>query len=231
MQKKRNWGAVIYPESAPEDWREILKLKGISFAVSPLHDKDVNPTGESKKPHYHIILSFPGPTTDKTVNTILQEELNQPIAIPLESVRGYYRYFTHKDNPEKFQYDDKEIELYNGFDVTDVLNAFEVFQCLKSIQLLIIENEILEYSDLLDYLLVEDLSELWNVASSHTLLLNSYITSKRHKLEVEAKLNKSKSKKEKDTTSHNVYYVKFLFLRKNYYNRYDYLCYKKHFLL
>ena len=32
MLKKRNWGAVVYPESAPEGWKEILKLKGISWA-------------------------------------------------------------------------------------------------------------------------------------------------------------------------------------------------------
>ena len=85
MIKKRNWGAVIYPESAPEDWKEILKLKGLTFAVSPLHDKDIDPTGEKKKPHYHIIICFPGPTTDTTVNQIMKE-LNQPIAIPLEKV-------------------------------------------------------------------------------------------------------------------------------------------------
>lgn len=184
MIKKRNWGAVVYPESAPSDWKEILKLKGISFAVSPLHNLDINPTGEIKKAHYHIIMSFSGPTTDKTVNDIMKE-LNQPIAIPLESVRGYYRYFTHKDNPEKYQYDSTDIELFNGFDVTDILNGFEVFQYLKEIQILIIENDILEYSDLLDYLLQNDFMELWNVASSHTLFLNTYITSKRHKLEKE----------------------------------------------
>lgn len=182
MIKKRNWGAVVYPESAPSDWIDILKLKGITFAVSPLHNKDINPTGEPKKAHYHIILCFSGPTTDKTVNDILQE-INQPRAIPLESVKGYYRYMTHKDNPEKYQYDPTEIQLFNGFDVTDVLNGFEVFQILKEIQILIIENDILEYSDLLDYLMEKDFMEHWNVASSHTLFLNSYITSKRHKLE------------------------------------------------
>ena len=136
----------------PDDWKEILKLKGLTFAVSPLHDRDINPTGEPKKPHYHIILCFAGPTTAKTVNEIMSE-LNQPIAIPLESVRGYYRYFTHMDNPEKYQYNSKDIELFNGFDVADVMNSFEVFECLKSIQLLIIENDITEYSDLLDFLL------------------------------------------------------------------------------
>ncbi len=181
MIKKRNWGAVIYPESAPEDWKEILKLKGISFACSPLHDKDINPTGEPKKEHYHIVMCFPGPTTDKTVNDIMKE-LNQPIAIALESVRGYYRYLTHKDNPEKYQYNEDEIELYNGFDVSDVLNSFEVFQCLKQIQAIVIDNNILEYSMLMDFLVTTDQMELWNVACSHTLFLNTYITSKRNQI-------------------------------------------------
>lgn len=186
MIKKRNWGAVIYPESAPKDWQEILKLKGISFAVSPLHDKDINPTGEPKKEHYHVVMCFSGPTTDKTVNDIMKE-LNQPIAIPLESVRGYYRYLTHKDNPEKYQYNEEEIKLYNGFDVSDVLNSFEVFTLLKEIQFIILENDIEEYSDLMDFLLQEEKMEHYNVACSHTLFLNSYITSRRHKYEKEVK--------------------------------------------
>lgn len=182
MIKKRNWGAVIYPDSAPEDWKEQLKLKGLTFAVSPLHDKDINPTGEEKKPHYHIVICFGSPTTYNNVKSIT-DEFNQPIPVALESVRGYYRYFTHKDNPDKYQYNENEIELYNGFDVTDVLNNFEVYQYLKEIQILILENEIEEYVDLMDFLMAHDLMELWNVASSHTLFLNTYITSKRHKKE------------------------------------------------
>ncbi len=178
--KKRNWAAVIYPESAPENWKEILKLKGISWACSPKHDKDIDPTGEPKKEHYHVIFSFGSPTTYNNVKSIT-DELNQPIPIPLESVRGYYRYFVHKDNPDKYQYNESEIELYNGFDVCDVLNSFEVFQSLKQIQSIVIENQIREYSVLMDLLLTTDQMELWNVACSHTLFLNSYITSKRNK--------------------------------------------------
>lgn len=182
--KKRNWAFVLYEESAPNDWREILLLKGLCFATSPIHDKDINPTGEVKKSHYHIILCFGSPTTFNNVKTIT-DELNQPIPIPLESVRGYYRYFTHRDNPEKYQYNECDIKLYNGFDVTDVLNSFEVFTILKTIQLLIIENNIIEYSDLMDFLLKNDKMEEWNVACSHTLFLNSYITSYRHKNTIE----------------------------------------------
>ena len=126
MIKKRNWGAVLYPESLPVNWLSILQLKGLPFAVSPLHDKDIDDEVSKtiKKPHYHIILCFPGPTTDKVVNDIIVKELGQPIAIPLESVGGYYRYFTHKDNPDKYQYDSTYIKLFNGFDVSDVLNNF-----------------------------------------------------------------------------------------------------------
>lgn len=195
--KKRNWAFVLYTESAPEDWREILKLKGLTFAVSPLHDKDINPDNTPKKPHYHIILVFGSPTTYNNVKSIT-DELNQPIPIPLESVRGYYRYFTHLDNPEKHQYDSTKIELYNGFDVTDVLNNFEVFQCLKTIQSLIQENNIFEYSELMDYLLYHEFLELWNVASSHTLFLNTYITSRRnkHKSYIEASMRKSIEREE-----------------------------------
>ena len=195
--KKRNWAFVLYIESAPEDWREILKLKGLTFAVSPLHDKDINPDNTPKKPHYHIILVFGSPTTYNNVKSIT-DELNQPIPIPLESVRGYYRYFTHLDNPEKYQYNSSEIEVYNGFDVTDVLNNFEVFQCLKTIQSLIQENNIFEYSELMDYLLSKDFMELWNVASSHTLFLNTYITSRRnkHKSDIEVSIRKSIEREE-----------------------------------
>ena len=195
--KKRNWAFVLYIESAPEDWREILKLKGLTFAVSPLHDKDINPDNTPKKPHYHIILVFGSPTTYNNVKSIT-DELNQPIPIPLESVRGYYRYFTHQDNPEKYQYNSNEIEVYNGFDVSDVLNSFEVFQCLKTIQALIQENEIFEYSELMDYLLYHEYLELWNVASSHTLFLNTYITSRRnkHKFDIEVSMRKSIEREE-----------------------------------
>ena len=61
--KKRYWAFVLYPESAPSDWRDIIQMTGLPFAVSPLHDKDLNADNTIKKAHYHIILCYPGPTT------------------------------------------------------------------------------------------------------------------------------------------------------------------------
>ena len=79
---------------------EQLQLSGAQFAISPLHDKDLNATGEPKKAHWHVIAVYGSPTTESNVKS-LTERLNAPKPIPLEQVRGYYRYLTHKDNPRR----------------------------------------------------------------------------------------------------------------------------------
>jgi hypothetical protein len=180
--KKRNWAFVLYPESAPADWLERLKLSGLMGAVSPLHDKDINADGEPKKAHYHIILVYAGPTSFNVVNALC-ESLNQPIPQPLESVRGYYRYLTHKDNPEKFQYSDSDIVTFGGFDYRDYveMTRSEVLKCIRAVQALIRDNDISEYSDLLDLLDDNDMTEEYDVASSHTMLFGKYIDSRRNK--------------------------------------------------
>ena len=88
--KKRNWAFVLYPESAPADWREQLQKTGLQCAISPLHDKDMNPDNTPKKPHYHVILTYSGPTSYNVVKA-LTDGFNQPIPQALEQVRGYYR--------------------------------------------------------------------------------------------------------------------------------------------
>ena len=94
-----------------------------------------------------------------------------------------YRYHLHLDNPEKHQYDDRDRRFYNGFDINkvDSLTYTEISKLLKEIQCFIQKEKIVEYSDLLDILLDNDLFELWDVARNHTILLNTYISSRRYK--------------------------------------------------
>lgn len=183
--KKRNWAFVVYPESAPSDWIEQLQQRGVVSAISPLHDKDLNATGEPKKAHWHVIVTYEGPTAQSVVER-LTELLNAPKPIPLEQVRGYYRYLTHKDNPEKAQYDEKDIQTLNGFDIRDFveMTKSEVNAKIRIIQKMIRELDFLEYADLLDYLQdEEELADEYDVAINHTILLNTYIKSRRYKRE------------------------------------------------
>lgn len=180
--KKRYWAFLLYPESAPTDWREQLQATGIQCAISPLHDKDINPDNTPKKAHYHIILCYEGPTTYSNV-AYLTSSLGQPIPQPLEQIRGYYRYLVHKDNPEKYQYNEWEITTINGFDIKDYLGltANQVVACLKEITYIIDDNNITEFSTLVRLLRDNDnMHELLDVATNKHTFLNTYITSKRH---------------------------------------------------
>lgn len=183
--KKRNWAFVLYPESAPADWREQLTKSGIQAAVSPLHDRDLNADGEAKKPHYHVILVYGNPTTYNNVKAFTNGKLGQTVPQPLEQVRGYYRYLTHADNPEKAQYSAGDIQLINGFDIRDFveMTKSEVTRYKRELLDFIRDNDLMEYADLLDVLLDggEATADLFEVASNHTLFLTKYIASRRYK--------------------------------------------------
>lgn len=180
--KKRNWAFVLYPESAPDDWRERLQATGLQCAISPLHNMDCDPTGEIKKAHYHVILCYSGPTSYNVVNNLC-ESLGQPRPIALEQVAGMYRYHLHLDNPDKYQYDDKDRSFINGFDISAYveLTRSEVDKIKKSIHMLIIDLDLTEYSDLMDYILDNGSSEEYSVASSHTIFFDRLLASRRHK--------------------------------------------------
>lgn len=187
--KSRIWACVGYPESLPGDWLDKLRDTGLQVAISPLHDKDVDPTGESKKPHYHVIFNYDGPTTYEHVKELC-DSLNMTIPIKLESLRGMYRYHLHLDNPEKYQYDDRDRILLGGFDSNSVnaLTKTEVDKYKNEILSFIEDNDIMEYCDLLTVLLSNGMNEMLNVASSHTLLFNTFITSRRHKRKTEVNI-------------------------------------------
>lgn len=183
--KKRNWAFVLYPESAPENWLEQLRETGLHCAISPLHDRDTNADGTPKKAHYHVILCYAGPTSYNVVKK-LTEHLRQPIPQPLEAVRGYYRYLTHEDNPEKAQYAKRDIKLLNGFDIREFveLTKTEVFKIKRDLIEFVMQNDIMEYSDLLEILLAggDSMADWLDVASSNTIFLVSYIKSRKFRV-------------------------------------------------
>lgn len=182
-KKARHWTLLVYPDSCPKNWKEILQQTGCEIAISPLHDKDINDemSDTLKKPHYHVIISYPNTTTYNNVKQ-LTKELNTTIPKDLKSVKGMYRYFTHMDNPDKYQYDSKEIQLINGFDdncVTELTYAQKKEiqrQIIKYIQ----EKNIKYYLDLINQL-AEDNLEWCNVALDNTLLFTAIIKSIKDK--------------------------------------------------
>ena len=179
--KSRYWAFIVYEDSIKENWENILEEKGLVFCISPLHDKDINPTGEKKKPHYHVLVEYEGPKTYKTIKEEICDEIGATIPKKVESIRGYYRYLTHQDNPEKAQYKEEEIRKYNGFKIE--LTTTETTLIKMKICNIIEEKDIREYNDLMIYI-KDTLGDIdyWEMASNHTYFFDKYITSRRHKI-------------------------------------------------
>lgn len=182
--KERYWTFVLYPESAKEDWKDYLQSLGLQVAVSPLHDKDINASGEQKKAHYHILLCFNGPTTYNRVLEITKV-LNATIPQRVLSCVGIVRYFTHKDNPEKYQYDEKDITVLNGLDIK-TFNDLTLSQTLtikKDIIQEINELKITSYYILVNmYAYDSSKRDYFQVVSSSPYFFSSYIKSRKEDL-------------------------------------------------
>jgi len=118
--RTRNFATVVYLDSAPSDWQEILQSFCVQSFISPYHDKDLNPTGEVKKSHYHVMMMY------DTVKTIEQatENFKKIGGVGCEiinSTRGYARYLCHLDNPEKQQYSQVDVKSICGADYVGII--------------------------------------------------------------------------------------------------------------
>jgi len=171
---------VAYPESAPADWLDRLQLSGTRCAISPLHDRDLDPTGEPKKPHWHVIACWDGPTTYNAAKA-LADRCGATVPVALSSVRGYYRYLTHADNPEKAQYDSSGIRHLGGFDPADYieLTRSELEKLKRQVMQIIRDADLCEYADLLEMLADSEAFDLLTVAMGHTMLFRGYLQSRK----------------------------------------------------
>lgn len=176
--RTRNFATIVYPESAPDNWQEILAQQFVPAFISPLHDKDVNPTGEPKKPHYHVVLMFEGKKSIEQVNEIFSliggvgcEKVN--------SIRGYSRYLCHLDNPEKAQYPQDRVRALGGADYVSTIGlSIDKYKAISEMIDYCMENGIVSYSDLLEYCRVERFDWFRVLCDNGTVVMKEYLKSK-----------------------------------------------------
>lgn len=169
----RVWCFVAYPESAPAGWVRKLEMTMLESEISPLHDKDkwnhdspamvdkatgeIIPkgarytAGDRKKAHWHGMVKFPRQTSFRQANTIIQSITHGPYVQPLKgSTRGMHEYFTHRNQPNKYQgYDPQEIVRLNGFSIEPTKRELMVMQA--DIIDTILREGISDWADLMRY--------------------------------------------------------------------------------
>lgn len=118
-KRARAWTAIVYPESAPDGWLETLRDQLIECLVSPLHDSDILPTGEAKKPHYHVVLSFKNPATfEKACETFsaIGAVVPPENECRVKDFRQMARYLCHLDQPDKHRYNMDDVVSIGAID-------------------------------------------------------------------------------------------------------------------
>lgn len=179
--KSKYFCTVLYPDSTTYDTDNVIKAlaeEHFTFAVSPIHDRDVDDNGSPKKVHYHLLLSYSSATTLNNIRGWF--EVCGMTESDLHAVRvcasgvGYYRYLTHKDNPEKAQYNDNDIRVFNDFDnifkkfanteIDKIDNLVRLFQIVDKLNTI-------SFHSLLQYLMINERDLFKMITSSSALAI------------------------------------------------------------
>lgn len=180
----RNWACVVYPDDAnlPSNWLEIVADLKTPVFVSPLHDKDLNPTGEQKKSHYHVMIMFDGKKSKDQVEDIFSLFSGVGCEI-VNTKRGYARYLCHLDNPEKHQYCIDDVMSFGGADYNDVIGLpCNKYNAIREMKNWCNENGVLMYCDLFDYAADERPDWFRLLCDSCTLVMKEYLKSKEYSI-------------------------------------------------
>lgn len=180
-KRSNKWAFLIYQESAPENYLDVLEEMHIPFVLSPWHDKDVNKeSGEFKKAHKHGVLFFESLKSYTQVSELLTEKLHTPSHVEVVmSPKGMYDYFIHAENPDKTLYNMDEIESGCGFELEQFLITNNNDHFLSTVIDIIEEHNFTEFNNLVRYARVENLS-LLNLIIDKTYFFAKYLDSRRH---------------------------------------------------
>lgn len=176
--RTRNFATVVYPDSAPSDWQEILSQTFIPSFISPLHDKDLDPTGTQKKAHWHVLIMFDGVKTLEQAKEVF-ELINGVGCEKVNSIRGYARYLCHLDNPDKHQYLQEDVRSLSGADYISVIGlTLDKYKAIGEMIDYCKNNNIVSYSLLLEYCRDERFDWFRVLCDNGTVVIKEYLKSR-----------------------------------------------------
>lgn len=176
--RTRNFATVVYPDSAPPNWQEILSEQFVPAFISPLHNQDIDPDGEVKKPHWHVVIMFEAVKTSEQAMEIFQKISGVGFEI-IQSLRGYSRYLCHLDNPEKFQYPVEEVRSLCGADYAGSIGLVtDKYKAIGEMIDFCEDNCVDSYSELLKYCRTNRFDWFRVLCDNGTVVMKEYLKSK-----------------------------------------------------
>ena len=181
-KRSNKWAFLLYKESAPENYIDILEEMQVPYILSPWHDQDVDKkTGELLKAHKHGALFFDSLKSYTQVSELLAENLNTPKKVQIVlSPKGMLDYFTHAQNPDKTPYNAEDIESGAGFDLDQFLVEQQSGRFINEVIDLINDYNFTEFQDLVIYARHND-PRLLTLIMNCTYFFTKFIESKRYR--------------------------------------------------
>jgi len=176
--RTRNFGTVVYPESSPENWKEILAEQFVPAFISPLHDKDLDPTGEPKKPHWHVMVMYDSLKTLEQASELFSRIGGVGCEV-VQSQRGYARYLCHMDNPDKAQYSTEDIRQLCGADYQTTIGLpTDKYKAIGEMIDFCQDNNVVSYSELLEYSRYNRFEWFRVLCDNGTVVIKEYLKSR-----------------------------------------------------
>lgn len=177
-KRYRNFATVVYPESAPDGWLDILSSFHIPAFVSPLHNLDLNPTGEPKKPHFHVMIMFEGKKSFSQAAEVFSAIGGVGCEV-VQSQRGYARYLCHLDNPEKAQYAQDFVRSLGGADYPGTIGLIlDKYKAIGEMIDYCEEYDVVSYSELLKYCRSERFDWFRVLCDNGTVVMKEFLKSR-----------------------------------------------------
>lgn len=195
--RARVWTFITYPDSIPENFKEILEgetspqhdIALVPMFISPCHDKDLPEAGKPgyngtpyKKPHYHNMVMFSQVKSYKQVLGMVKV-LGAAHVSQVHSTQAMIRYFIHADHKDKAPYKREDIKAFNGADIDNIFaqNDREINGVLKTLIELIDDNDITEYHILVKLCMSPDYFETYfpMISGKYQFFVLNFIRSKR----------------------------------------------------
>lgn len=182
-KRSNKWAFLIYKESAPDNYFNVLEELHVPFVLSPWHDEDIDKkTGQVKKSHKHGAFYFDSLKSYTQVSELVADKLHGPAHVEIiMSPKGMYDYFIHAENSEKALYKIEDIESGCGFDLNKFLTENNP-DLLKQIYEIMRDSQLNEFSDFTDFV-AEKHPDLLSFVFDKSYFFKVYLDSKRYNIE------------------------------------------------
>lgn len=121
---------IKYLPGYPDHWKETLESnlnaeKNIKTWAYVLHDKDVNEDGTPVEPHVHIVIELYESRQYSTIGGYVGVQAQYVCAIRqrrkvgrrmISDIGGALSYLTHRNTPDRYQYEDTDVIAKSGYD-------------------------------------------------------------------------------------------------------------------